>query len=76
MEEDEARRELDIKSEIVIICLKKSIVLTKLPDGNYRLLKDISHDAMQILDHKREMIEKCFRMNYKIIEDNVMTERS
>jgi hypothetical protein len=75
IEEEQAEREMDIKHELVVICPKKSIILAKIAGGSYKIHNDIPFDIKKILEVKRKMMEDSIDINYKIIEDNIMTDK-
>ena len=54
---EQAKEEMGIANEIVMICPKKTIALSKDKNGEYSLIKDLSSAEMQILDSKRKMVE-------------------
>lgn len=66
---------MEIKHELVVICPKKSIILAKIPGGEYKILSDIPFDIKKILEVKRKMMEDSIDINYKIIQDNFMTDK-
>jgi len=73
--EDRVESELDMKSEMVLICPKKTIVLEKKLTGQYRLIKNAKFDKMQVFDRDRKLIEDSLDINYRIIEGNFITEK-
>ena len=75
IEEEWAEREIDIKHELVVICPIYSIILAKVHGGYYKILQDIPFEIKKILEVKRKMMEDSIDINYKIIEDGMITDK-